>query len=153
MRANVPGLQGGPSATSPPAPQPLPRHHAPSKQQQKLPPLAEEEVVDTEINKEILRAAAKRPAGYKSAQPRGNSLRKRPNNQVCFLSALLLNPDPFLDNSSTRPLSSFSSKDCFPFSGSFLLCRLQAWAKLSSSEIWDCLRPCPTQPRVFRGRN
>ena len=142
MRANVPGLQGGPSATSPPAPQPLPRHHAPSKQQQKLPPLAEEEVVDTEINKEILRAAAKRPAGYKSAQPMGNSLRKRPNNQVCFPSALLLNPDPFPAKSSTGPLS----KDCFPFSGSFLLCRLQAWAKLSSSEIWDCLRPCPAQP-------
>ena len=71
------GLQAGPAATSPPAPQPLV-----SKKKQKLPALAEEEVVDTEINKEILRAAAKRPQSYKSAQPSGNSLRKRPNNQV-----------------------------------------------------------------------
>lgn len=62
----------------------MPRH-VPSKQQhQKLPALAEETVVDAEINKEILRAAAKRPAGYKGAQPRGNSLRKRPNNQAIF---------------------------------------------------------------------
>ena len=41
-------------------------------------------MVDTEINKEILRAAAKRPQSYKSAQPSGNSLRKRPNNQVHY---------------------------------------------------------------------
>jgi len=41
-------------------------------------------VVDTEINKEILRAAAKRPQSYKSAQPSGNSLRKRQNNQALF---------------------------------------------------------------------
>ena len=70
LQPNISGLLAGPSPTSPPAPRPA-AGRAPAKQ--KLPALAEDLVVDTEINEEILRAAA---------------LRKRHNNQVCFQFSL-----------------------------------------------------------------